>query len=265
MLEQFVALSGFLTVAGFVVGFLVGMTGMGAGVLITPLLLLGVGMPPTAAIGTDLAYSAVTKMAGTFQHWRQKTVDRSLVFWLAVGSIPASLLAVALLSMLHNIDTRGTELWLNRLVGAALLLASLLILRRAFARDDRTAQQRSSGEPMRARLVLIGCAGGFLVGLTSVGSGSILIALLAAFVPLSVEKMVGTDIAHAFVLVSAAAIAHFFAGNVDLGIAGRLLLGSVPGILIGSRMTLWLSKRVLQIGLAGLLLTSAGHLIFLSL
>ncbi len=263
MLEHLTAVPGFLSVVGFIVGMLVGMTGMGAGVLVTPLLLIGVGLPATVAIGTDLAYGAVTKLAGTVQHWRQKTVDKTFVLWLGVGSIPASLVAVATLSWLHRFDAGATELWLNRLVGAALLLASLMIFRKVFSRTSHDFAS-TAGEVRHRRLVLIGILGGFLVGLTSVGSGSILIALMVAFAPLSVEKMVGTDIAHAFFLVSAAAVAHMFAGNVDFGIAGRLILGSIPGILIGSRMTLWLPKRVLQFGLAGLLLTSAGHLLIYS-
>ncbi len=247
-----------LPVFGFVVGTLVGLTGMGGGVLMTPLLVLGLGMPATAAVGTDLAYSAVTKLAGAWQHWRQGTVDMRVVRGLATGSIPATVLAVALLSRLQDENAALVDDGLSRLIGVMLVVAAFLMLRRVlFGR-----QLGLSGEAMTtyptARLLAIGAVGGFLVGLTSIGSGSLIIAFLVMTVALKPEVLVGTDVAHAFLLVGAAALAHFFFLNeVDVALAAKLLVGSIPGVLIGSRLALRVPRRPLQIGLAGLLLSTA--------
>lgn len=249
-----------LPLYGLVVGTLVGLTGMGGGVLMTPLLMLGLGMPATAAIGTDLAYSSLTKLAGAWQHWRQGTVDVGVVRAMATGSVPATLVAVAVVFVLHSIDSTALNAVLERFIGVMLVVAALLMLNKVW----RSA--RGGAEPLHAsiatypipRLIAIGALGGFLVGLTSIGSGSLIIALLVLTISLAPEKLVGTDVAHAFLLVSVAAIAHLFVlRDVDVALAGKLLLGSIPGALIGSRMATWVPRRPLQAGLAVLLLTTA--------
>jgi uncharacterized membrane protein YfcA len=249
-----------LPIYGLIVGMLVGLTGMGGGVLMTPLLVLGLGMPATAAIGTDLAYSSITKLAGTWQHWRQGTVDMRVVRALAIGSIPATLVAVATLFFLHSIDATAVDDVLERFIGVMLVVAAALMLRKLWLSTRGTAEP--APEHLVAyptgKLMAIGAFGGFLVGLTSIGSGSLIIALLVVTVSLSPEKLVGTDVAHAFLLVGAAALAHLFVLNdVDVVLAGKLLLGSIPGVLIGSRLTVWVPRRPLQAGLAVLLLTTA--------
>ncbi|MDF3042076.1 MAG: hypothetical protein K0Q71_4782 [Thermomicrobiales bacterium] len=249
-----------LPVYGLIVGTLVGLTGMGGGVLMTPLLVLGLGMPATAAIGTDLAYSALTKLAGTWQHWRQGTVDVRVVRSLAIGSVPATLVAVAVLFLLHSVDATAVNAALERFIGVMLVIAAALMLRKVWLSVSGRSEPISNHLVTypTARLIAIGAFGGFLVGLTSIGSGSLIIALLVMTVSLAPEKLVGTDVAHAFLLVGAAAIAHFLVlQDVDVALAAKLLVGSVPGVLIGSRLAVWVPRRPLQAGLAVLLLTTA--------
>jgi uncharacterized protein len=252
-----------LPIYGLIVGMLVGLTGMGGGVLMTPLLVLGLGMPATAAIGTDLAYSSVTKLAGTWQHWRQGTVDMRVVRALAVGSVPATLVAVLTLFFLHSIDETAVNAVLERFIGVMLVVAATLMLRKLWLgnRGGEAPPEHLVTFPT-GKLMAIGAFGGFLVGLTSIGSGSLIIALLVITVSLTPEKLVGTDVAHAFLLVGAAALAHLFVLNdVDVVLAGKLLIGSIPGVLIGSRLTVWVPRRPLQAGLAVLLLTTAVSLL----
>ena len=249
-----------LPIYGLVVGMLVGLTGMGGGVLMTPLLVLGLGMPATAAVGTDLAYSSITKLAGTWQHWRQGTVDIRVVRAMAIGSVPATLVAVAMLFLLHSVDATAVDVLLERFIGIMLVVAAALMLQKLW-RARRGAVEPTPDHLVTyptGKLIAIGAFGGFLVGLTSIGSGSLIIALLVITISLTPEKLVGTDVAHAFLLVGAAAIAHFFVlQDVDVALAGKLLVGSIPGVLIGSRLTVWVPRRPLQVGLAVLLLTTA--------
>jgi uncharacterized membrane protein YfcA len=245
-----------LPIYGFIVGLLVGLTGMGGGVIMTPVLMLGLGLPASTAVGTDLAYATLTKIVGTWQHWRQGTVDIAVVRGLALGSVPASLVAVLLLTWLRRGDHDRVDGWLEHAIGAALLVAALLMLYRLVRGRGRAATVTAAAHA-RAKLIAIGALGGLMVGLTSIGSGSLILALLVLVVPLGAERLVGTDVAHATLLVGTAAIAHLFAGDVDLGMVGWLVIGSIPGILVGSRLVLRVPRRPLQIGLAGLLLTTS--------
>ncbi|MCC6315938.1 MAG: sulfite exporter TauE/SafE family protein [Thermomicrobiales bacterium] len=247
-----------LPVYGFVVGVLVGLTGMGGGVLMTPLLVLGLGMPATAAVGTDLAYSSITKLAGAWQHWRQGTVDIRVVRALAIGSMPASVIAVAVLYWLQGHNAALVETQLQHFIGAMLVVAAFLMIRRVFFGQPTPGVSLDLGTFPTGRLIAIGALGGFMVGLTSIGSGSLIIALMVMTVALKPEVLVGTDVAHAFLLVGTAAIAHFlFLQEVQIALAAKLLIGSIPGVLIGSRLALRVPRRPLQIGLAGLLLSTA--------
>jgi uncharacterized protein len=252
-----------LPVYGLIVGMLVGLTGMGGGVLMTPFLVLGLGMPATAAIGTDLAYSTFTKLAGAWQHWRQGSVDLQVVRALAIGSIPATLAAVAILFLLHSADGVAVNDGLERLIGVMLVVAAGLMLHKLWRSDRGGALGGRSSPPYPLRrLIGIGALGGFLVGLTSIGSGSLIIALLVMTISLAPEKLVGTDVAHAFLLVGAAALAHIlFLNDVDVALAAKLMVGSIPGALIGSRLAVSVPRRPLQAGLAVLLLTTAVSLL----
>ncbi len=249
-----------LPVYGLLVGTLVGLTGMGGGVLMTPILMLGLGMPATAAIGTDLAYSSLTKLAGAWQHWRQGTVDVRVVRTMAVGSLPATVAAVAVLYFLHSYDSTLVNETLERLIAVMLIVAAALMLHKIWRSMNGKAEPSPDHLVVYpvGRLIAIGALGGFLVGLTSIGSGSLIIALLVVVISLTPEKLVGTDVAHAFLLVGVAALAHIFVLNdVDLALAGKLLVGSIPGAIIGSRLAAWVPRRPLQAGLAVLLVTSA--------
>lgn len=246
-----------LPLYGLTVGLLVGLTGMGGGVLMTPLLMLGLGMPATAAVGTDLAYSTLTKLAGTWQHWRQGTVDAEVVRGLAIGSIPGSLFAIGLLVWLRGENQERLDGVLERSIGIMLAVAAVLMLRRVLSgRQEHVGIARQASH-RTAKLAAIGALGGVAVGLTSIGSGSLIIALLVMAVPLRAERLVGTDVAHAFLLVGVATVGHLFLGDVDLALAAKLLVGSLPGVILGSRLTLWVPRRPLQIGLAGLLLSTS--------
>ena len=229
-----------LPLYGLIVGTLVGLTGMGGGALMTPLLVLGLGMPATAAIGTDLAYSSIAKLAGTWQHWRQGTVDIRVVRALAVGNVPATLVAVVTLFFLHTVDATAVNAVLEQFIGVMLVIAAGLMLQKLWRgkRGVEDAPAEHLANFPTGKLVAIGAVGGFLVGLTSIGSGSLIIALLVITVSLTPEKLVGTDVAHAVLLVGVAALAHLFILNdVDVVLAAKLLVGSIPGVLIGSRLT----------------------------
>ena len=249
---------GTLAAYGFVVGLLVGLTGMGGGVLMTPLLMLGLGLPATAAVGTDLAYSLATKLAGSWQHWRQRTVDMDLVRTLAIGSIPASIAAVAIVAWLEHRRIAGFETGLARAIGGALIVAAALLGWRASVGDVRPQHPVAH---RRAAIIAVGAVGGLLVGLTSVGSGSVIMALLVFFVPMDARRLVGSDVVHAAILVGVAGAGHALLGNVSFVLATQLLVGSIPGVLIGSRLTLSAPRRILQAALAALLIASGLRLL----
>ena len=209
-----------LALAGLGVGIIVGLTGMGGGALMTPILVLVFGVPPVAAVSSDLAASAVMKPFGGFVHARRGTVNWRLVAWLCAGSVPSAFLGVLLL----------------RLLG-----------------DDATVQHV---KPLPT--ALLGAMGGLVVGLTSVGSGSlIIVALLALYPTLRANDVVGTDLIQAVPLVSAAALGHAFFGDLHLDLAAAVLIGSVPGVLIGSRISSRAPAGLVRAALVIVLLASA--------
>jgi uncharacterized protein len=245
-----------LAVAGFGVGVVVGLTGMGGGALMTPILVLLFGVPPVAAVSSDLAASAVMKPFGGWVHARRRTVNWALVGWLCAGSVPAAFLGVLLARLLGDDAAmqRGIQL---ALAVALLLAAGGLILKAWSARRPRpadVAQVRVRPLPT----ALLGAAGGLVVGLTSVGSGSLIIVVLLAMYPaLRANDLVGTDIVQAIPLVAAAALGHAFFGDLRLDIAGAVLLGSVPGVLLGARVSSRAPTGVIRGALVVVLLASA--------
>jgi uncharacterized membrane protein YfcA len=179
---------------------------------------------------------------------------------LATGSVPATLVAVGVLFLLHSVDSTAVNEFLEKFIGVMLVIAATLMLRKLWMSMSGQSDAISGRFAMypTAKLIAIGAFGGFLVGMTSIGSGSLIIALLVMTISLAPEKLVGTDVAHAFLLVGAAAIAHFLVlQDVDVALAAKLLVGSIPGVLIGSRLAVWVPRRPLQAGLAVLLLTTA--------
>ena len=243
-----------LILAGLLVGTLVGMTGMGGGSLMTPLLVLLFGFDPAVAIGTDIAHGAIFKSFGAVQHGRMGNVQARLSGWMFIGSAPMSLLGVWLAAWLASAYGDSVESTMGRVLGAALLFGSVGLLAKNFV-----GAKVVSDAPFvltrrdRVAAVLIGIFGGFIVGLTSVGSGVFFGLTLLVVFPLRAHKIVGTDIFHAAALLYVAGLGHAIAGNIDLGAVGWLLIGSVPGVLIGGRLTLSVPEQPLRLLIAAVL------------
>jgi uncharacterized membrane protein YfcA len=225
---------------GLGIGVLVGMTGMGGGSLMTPLLILIFGIQPTTAIGTDIFYSAVTKTVGGWRHFRMKTVNMELVKWLALGSVPAAVTGVVFVSLLQDrIGEDRLDSLVYAVLGGTLLmvgiitLARALILRNLIDERDRFEVERRH----KVAAIVIGATTGFVIGITSAGSGTVIAILLIAVYRLAPKKVVGTDVFHAAILLWAAGIAHWIGGNVDFVLAGNILLGSIPGVVIGAALS----------------------------
>jgi len=246
---------------GLLVGFLVGLTGVGGGSLMTPFLIGVLGVPAPTAIGTDMVYATVTKMTGSVQHYRQRSVNLEVAIFLGLGSIPASLLGVQTLEWIKgNYDSDAVRNIMVTIIAATFILVGASLIFKSFlpeswAKTRMTAWDGETSMSLKRRVftVLFGAAGGYLVGLTSIGSGSVMAVILLLLYPLAPAVVVGTDIVHATVLSLVTGFAHLWHGNVDLGLAGTLLLGSIPGVLIGSRTAPYLPARPLTIVLAVML------------
>lgn len=244
-----------LTIAGALVGLLVGLTGMGGGALLTPILVLIFGVPPLAAISSDLVTSLVMKPVGAAVHLRRRTVQVPLLGWLALGSVPAAFGGAVLIGHLGR--SKAVQHELKLLIGIALLLSLASTLSRALI--DRRAQRTAGPLVVRpVRTVLIGLLGGFAVGMTSVGAGSLIIALLLIAYPrLSPSQLVGTDIVQAIPLVAAAAAGHLLFGEVRLAVTVSLLLGALPAVYLGARCSAQAPAVVTRPIICGVLLASA--------
>jgi len=245
---------------GFGVGILIGLTGIGGGSLMTPLLVLFAGIPPTVAIGTDLAYGAVTKTLGGWRHWRRGTVDIGVSMWLAVGSVPGALAGVWLLDRLHAHYGKSFEPTLLVAIAVALIIVAVTILGRALFMPKLVARERHSVSQTRrtkVTAIVIGAVLGLILGVTSVGSGALIgLALILVF-QLTPHRVVGTDVFHAAILLWAAGLAHWVSGNVDFVLMGTILVGSLPGVLIGTQLIGHVSANVLRPVLGCVLLASA--------
>jgi uncharacterized membrane protein YfcA len=245
---------------GFGVGILIGLTGIGGGSLMTPLLVLFAGVPPVVAIGTDLAYGAVTKTLGGWRHLRKGTVDLGVSKWLAVGSVPGALVGVWLLDRLHAAYGKDFEPALLAAIAAALLIVALTILGRALFMPALVARERHAIEQTRrtkVTAVSIGAILGLILGVTSVGSGALIgLALILVF-KLTPHRVVGTDVFHAAILLWAAGLAHVVSGNVDFVLMGTILVGSLPGVLVGTQLVTRVPAGALRPVLGCVLLGSA--------
>jgi uncharacterized membrane protein YfcA len=241
-----------LSVTGFLIGILVGLTGMGGGALLTPLLILLFGFKPTLAVGTDILHGAIFKTFGALRHRRLGTVHARLTFWMFLASAPLSLVGVEAAEYLERRYGDGVESAGAKVIGAALLLGALGLVAKTFVGRGVQSADLPFLLGRRDRLIALalGASGGFIVGLTSVGSGTFFALVMLLVFPLTAAKIVGTDIWHAAALLWVAGISHLLHGNVDLGAMGWLLLGSIPGILIASQVTVRLPDRPLRIALA---------------
>jgi uncharacterized membrane protein YfcA len=249
-------------ISGWGIGVLVGMTGVGGGSLMTPLLIILFGVHPATAVGTDLLYAALTKSGGTLVHGMQGSVDWRVVGRLAAGSLPMT--AVTLLTLwLLDIDSGATRGLISGVLSCALFLtAAVLILRRRIL----AFYARRIGEPdprrTTALTVLVGAILGALVSISSVGAGALgMTAVLLLYPRLPTSRVVGSDIAHAVPLTLLAGIGHWVMGSVDWHLLGSLLAGSLPGIVLGSYVSVRLPDAVLRFGLATVLVFVAGRLV----
>jgi len=241
-----------LLIFSFGIGLVMGLTSVGGAALMTPLLILGVGTSPFLAVGTDLVYGALTRFAGAWMHWKQGTVNVHVASRMFYGSIPGCLLGAVLLTILHR-QWPDADTWLRRAIGVVLVLVACVLIARTF--QLRVTEWRPFDPDGRGLVVAAGAVG-FLVGFTSVGSGSLLAPILLMMFPGNPARAVGTDIFHAAILATAASLAHMQAGNVSWALVPVLLVGSLPGVLVGSYLAPRLPARSLRAGVAMLLLAT---------
>jgi len=247
--------------AGFAVGLLVGMTGVGGGSLMTPLLILLFGIHPTTAVGTDLFYAAATKTGGSLIHGLGRSIHWPAVIRLACGSLPASVMTLLVMGQLH-LDAQAQRNVVNLVLCLALLLTALsLIFRKAIMLRYRRRLERVDEKTTAILTVVTGAALGILVSISSVGAGAVGVTVLLLLYPrLPVAAIVGSDIAHAVPLTLVAGIGHWAMGAVDWPLIGVLLMGSLPGIVIGSYGALRVPETVLRLTLATVLIVVAGKI-----
>jgi uncharacterized protein len=232
---------------GFVVGVLIGLSGVGGGVLLLPVLIFGLRVPAIVAVGSDALFNFFTKIPASLMHLKKGTVRRKVVIALAVGSIPGSICGVKLLMHIRHLYGDGVNNFIKTAVGILLIVIPTLLL------FQRRIEEKVANRPPTTKgfagMALIGLVAGFLVGMTSVGSGSIIMMLLLLFYNFPPKINVGTDIVHAVVLTGVTGLLHFRLGNVDPKLVVSLLIGSIPGGLLGSHLStrmpmLWL-RRIL--------------------
>jgi uncharacterized membrane protein YfcA len=238
----------YVVLGSAVVGLLVGVTGAGGGALMTPMLILLFSVKPAAAISSDLVAAVVMRPVGAAVHLRQGTVNLRLVGWMTAGSVPMAFLGAYLLHLLGN--GQADQLNVERALGAALLVGAAAMVFRWFL-DRRSAQERTAEVRQVAvrpvPTVLIGMVGGLIVGMTSVGSGSLMIVLLLFAYPLiSAKRLVGTDLTQAVPLTAAAALGALAFGHVEFGVTASIVIGSVPAVLIGSLLSSRAPDRYLR-------------------
>jgi uncharacterized protein len=242
---------------GLGVGGLIGLTGIGGGSLMTPLLILFAGVQPVVAIGTDLAYGAITKTVGGWRHLRSGTVDLGVSKWLAVGSVPGSVAGVLLVDALHDRYGGGFDSTLLSVVAAALFIVAFSVLGRALFGVPRERHSVPLTPSAKARATGIGLVLGVVLGMTSVGSGALVgLALIMVF-RLTPHRVVGTDVFHAALMLWAAGLAHLLVGNVDLALMANILAGSLPGVRMGTALLPRIPAGALRPALGCVLLGSA--------
>ncbi len=254
------------TVSGLAVGFIVGLTGVGGGSLMTPLLVLFFGISPAVAVGTDLLYAALTKSGGSWVHARRGNVNWKIAGLLAAGSLPAATLTILVLRYLA-LDTRTFSALITTTLGVALIFTALALLfkerLREYARRRLSHRSAWSERTVSVATVAMGIVLGVLVTISSVGAGAMCAAMLFFLYPrLSLVQIVGTDIVHAVPLTAVAGLGHAALGTVDWQLLASLLLGSLPGIYMGSHLASRIPERVLRPTLAVMLALIGGRLVF---
>jgi uncharacterized protein len=245
------------SLAGLLVGVLVGMTGMGGGSLMTPMLILLFGFDPKTAVGTDILHGAVFKSFGAVRHRQLGNVHVPLALWMLVGSAPLSLVGVQIASSFSD----GTQSAMGRVVGGALILGGLGFAAKTFLKGHAHDAALHLSRRDKAVAVVIGATCGFVVGLTSVGSGTFFGLAMLLLYPLAAPRIVGTDLLHAALLLWVAGAGHLLHGNVDLHAMGWLLVGSIPGVLVGSHLSVRVPERALRTAFAFVLILSGIKLV----
>lgn len=251
-----------MALAGLFVGFIVGLTGMGGGALMTPVLVIFFNVNPLTAVSSDLVVSLVMKPIGGAVHARRGTVNVPLVTWLAVGSVPAAFAGVLLLRELGG-DEADLQSFVKKALGWALIIAAAGIVLKSLQTIRTKAKSKGDYTPPPVVIrpiptVLVGIVGGVVVGMTSVGSGSlIIVALLFLYPGLKASEIVGTDLVQAVPLVGAAAIGHMFFGDFEFDVASSVLLGAIPGVYVGARVSAHASQAVIRRALVIVLTASA--------
>jgi uncharacterized membrane protein YfcA len=245
---------------GFIVGILIGMSGVGGGVLLLPVLIFGLRVPAITAVGSDALFNFFTKVPASIMHLKKGTVRRNVVIALALGSVPGSICGVKTLMYIRLLYGDGVNNFIKSAVGVLLIVIPILML---FQRriEEHVANRPPSMKGF-AGMVLIGLVAGFLVGMTSVGSGSIIMMLLLLFYSFPPKINVGTDIVHAVVLTGVTGFMHFRLGNVDPTLVLTLLIGSIPGGLIGSHIATRLPMMWLRRILCALLLITGARMLW---
>ena len=243
---------------GLFVGFVVGLTGMGGGALMTPILILLFKVEPLAAVSSDVVAAMIMKPVGGAVHWKRGTVNRGLVTWLMLGSIPSSFLGVLLLKKVDA--AAGLQAHIKVALGIALLSVVAGVLGRPLLLSRRPAP--AEFRVRRLATLLIGIAGGLVVGLTSVGSGSlIIVALLMLYPRMQMSELVGTDLVQAVPLVASAALGHILFGDFKAGLTGSILIGSIPGVFLGAHFSSRAPDYVVRPSLATILFLSGLKLV----
>ena len=237
---------------------------MGGGSLMTPILIFAFGVRPIIAVGTDLAATAITKIFGGWQHYRQGTVHLPIVRYLVIGSVPGALVGVGLLALLERAYGDSVDGFVTTALGAILVIMAVLMIGRTFVFKKSFKESLSEftiGPKAKRALPIVGFLVGIAVGITSVGSGAIIIVVLSLVFAMPSAKIVGTDVFHASILVSTAALAHLTVGYIDTTLLANLLVGSLPGVYIGSRLTVKIPEKALRATLAVALLASGLKLV----
>jgi uncharacterized membrane protein YfcA len=241
------------TLAGAVVGLLVGLTGIGGSSLLAPVLILLLGVKPLVAVGTDLVYSVPTKIVATLLHMREQTVDWTIARALLLGGLPGIGLGFALIELLRaKVDVATLNLWIKHGIGTAILFACVTaiavpLINRASGRGQRARDEADPVPRKRGVLLLVGLLVGFLVCVTSIGSGSVTLPLLMLALPgVALRRLIGSEIAFAAFLIPLAALGHASMGNVDWRASASLLAGALPGVYAGSRLCAVLSDAALR-------------------
>jgi uncharacterized protein len=253
-----------LVIIGFFVGALVGMTGVGGASIMTPLLVTVMQVNPLLAVGSDLLMSVPTKIYAAYLHRQQRTINPEIVKALSLGGIPGALLGLALLWYFRqHVGPHIVELWMRHAIGAAVLIASVLIVASPILRQNVSNAKAFEWQPsVRARVICVGAFVGFVVSITSIGSGSVTLPLLAVLLPMvGLPQLIGSDIAFAAFLIPVAAAGHWSLGDVNLPLTLTLLIGALPGVHVGSRLCAALNQNWLRPTVAAVLLFAGIRLI----